>query len=137
LLKHWRGGSLLLSTHSGAVGATGADRRNELLFSWALEADTFKKLGYGVALLSTEPIENTRMMSQLMGDPPTTISDPELAFAKALGLPTVNQMGSERYAELTLVVHQGEIGHVFKAERAADARSEVATVLRSLREVHD
>jgi hypothetical protein len=76
------------------------------------------------------------MTSQLLGDPFTTISDPELAVAEALGLPTVNRMGSERYAELTLVVHEGEIGGAIRAESAADARSEVRTVLRFLREVH-
>jgi peroxiredoxin len=136
LLKQWRGSSLLLSAYPGAAAATGVDRRDEYLLSWAVEAGTLNGLGYDIALISTDPVESTSTAIGLLGTPFTTIADENLALARALELPTSSQFGADRYEELTLVVHEGEITQVFKADGATDVRSEVATVLRFLREVH-
>ncbi len=40
-------------------------------------------------------------------------SDPELALARALGLPTFTDSGAERYQRLTLVVSSGRIERAF------------------------
>jgi peroxiredoxin len=133
LLKRWRESSVLLSTHPGTADP---DRCDERLLAWATAADTLNRLGYEIALLSTDPVESTRTTIELLGVPFTTIADDRLALARALRLPTTNRFGSENYAELTLVVHEGEVGHVFRANPTTAVRSDVEIILGSLREVH-
>lgn len=52
------------------------------------------------------------------------LSDPRLLLADAMGLPTVTVAGARLYRRLTIVVHRGQIGHVFfpvaNVQRSAD-----------------
>jgi peroxiredoxin len=64
--------------------------------------------------MSSQTVDYQTEVVQRLRLPFPMISDPELALADALDLPTFSAPGHDRlYSRLTLVVHNGRIEHVF------------------------
>jgi peroxiredoxin len=63
--------------------------------------------------LSSQPTDHQREAAARLNLPFTMLSDPDLALAKALGLPTFTAGGQVLYRRLTLIVRAGRVEHVF------------------------
>jgi len=69
--------------------------------------------GARVAGLSAQPLEDQEELAARLRLPYPVISDPDLALARSLGLPTFTFEGVELYKRVTLVLARGRIEHVF------------------------
>ncbi len=90
------------------------------------------ELGLRVAGVSAQPLEDQREFAERNRMPFPVISDPTLALAAALGLPTFEIHGMTLYKRLALVAEQGLIAKVFYPVFPPDANA--LDVLRWLRE---
>jgi peroxiredoxin len=91
-----------------------------------------ESLGARVFGISTQDTEYQREAAERLHLPYELLSDGELAFAKALNLPTFEADGMTLMKRLTLVVVDGRILKVFYPVFPPDANAaEVATWLRS------
>lgn len=70
-------------------------------------------LGAGVFGLSTQDTDYQREAAERLRLPFGLLSDEELRFAEALGLPTFEAEGATLVKRLTMVVEDGEISKVF------------------------
>lgn len=75
--------------------------------------EAFKALGVAVLGLSTQASAHQREFVDRLGVPFAILSDADLAFQKALRLPTFAAGGTDYLRRLTLVVRDGRIVHVF------------------------
>jgi peroxiredoxin len=73
----------------------------------------FAKLGYAVAGLSAQPIEEQQEAATRLHLPFPLLADPERDLARALDLPTWQIAGMNLYKRLTLVIENGVIVKVF------------------------
>jgi peroxiredoxin len=70
-------------------------------------------LGARVLGLSAQPLDDLREVAARLGLPYPLLSDPELALARALGMPVMTAAGARLYRRLTLVARAGAIAKVF------------------------
>jgi peroxiredoxin len=70
-------------------------------------------LGARVLGLSAQPLDDLCEVAGRLGLPYPLLSDPELALARALGMPELAVGGARMYARLTMVVRGGAIVKVF------------------------
>ena len=70
-------------------------------------------LGARVVGLSAQSLGDQTEFADRVGLPYTLLSDPELALAEALRLPTFEVAGMRLYRRLTLIARRGEIVKVF------------------------
>jgi peroxiredoxin len=75
--------------------------------------DELRQLGARVLGLSAQPIEEQREFAQRVGLPYPLLSDPELALANALDLPTFTFGPLRLYRRLTLIAQGGRVAKVF------------------------
>ncbi|ABG04046.1 Redoxin [Rubrobacter xylanophilus DSM 9941] len=88
-------------------------------------------LGARVFGLSAQSTGDQREARERLGLPFELLSDGELAFARALGLPTFKVEGRILLRRLTMVVEEGRVEHVFYPVFPPDAHAgEVAGWLR-------
>jgi peroxiredoxin len=80
-------------------------------------------LGARVFGLSTQSSENQREARERLGLPFELLSDEDLAFARALGMPTFEVEGRKLLRRLTMVVEEGRIEHVFYPMFPPDAHA--------------
>lgn len=91
----------------------------------------FTDLGARVVALSTQSADYQREMAERLHLPFPVLSDEELRFTKALGLPTFETSGWTLLKRQTLVIDDGRITHVFYPVFPPD--SHAAEVLSWLR----
>jgi peroxiredoxin len=72
-----------------------------------------RPLGADVLGLSAQPLADQLEFADRVGLPYPILSDPELALADALRLPTFEVAGMRLYRRLTLVAREGRIAKVF------------------------
>jgi peroxiredoxin len=72
-----------------------------------------KEVGAWVFGLSTQDTAYQREAAERLHLPFTLLSDEQLQFARAIGLPTFEAEGMTLIKRLTLVIQEGEIEHVF------------------------
>jgi peroxiredoxin len=72
-----------------------------------------RSLGADVLGLSAQPLAEQVEFAERVGLPYPILSDPELALADALRLPTFEVPGMRLYRRLTLVAREGRIDKVF------------------------
>jgi peroxiredoxin len=70
-------------------------------------------LGARLLGLSAQPLEEQLEATGRLGLPYPLLSDPDLALAEALQLPTFEAAGMRLYRRLTLVARAGRVAHVF------------------------
>jgi peroxiredoxin len=70
-------------------------------------------LGARVLGLSAQPLEDQIEFAGRVGLPYPLLSDPRLALAQALGLPTFEVAGMRLYRRLTLIADRGSIVEAF------------------------
>jgi peroxiredoxin len=75
--------------------------------------DELRQLGARVLGLSAQPVEEQREFAQRVGLPYPLVSDPELALANALDLPTFTFGPLRLYRRLTLIAQGGRVAKVF------------------------
>ncbi len=136
LHRRWGGTSVVLSSFPGVSSEFGGLQRHlARLRSWQQREPEFSSLGYELAFVCAEALDEQHAWVAGRGIDLTLLSDVELRLAASLRLPTVeSQEGGFVYDELTLVIHGGEVGQIFYAAR--DPQNDPETVLRLLREVH-
>jgi peroxiredoxin len=76
-------------------------------------AEELRGLGYKLAGLSAQTLEDQVELSERLGILYPVIADPELSLKGALRLPTFEFEGAELYRRLTLVLGEGRIEKVF------------------------
>ena len=88
-------------------------------------------LGARLLGLSAQPPEEQLETAGRLGLPYPLLSDPDLALAEALRLPTFEAAGMRLYRRLTLVAREGRVAHVFYPVFPPDRNAaEVAAWLR-------
>jgi peroxiredoxin len=75
--------------------------------------DELQALGARVAGLSAQSLDDQTEFAERVGLPYPLLSDPELALAGALRLPTFEVAGMSLYRRLTVIARRGEIVKVF------------------------
>ena len=96
--------------------------------------DEIGELGARVLGLSAQPLDEQEEAAGRLGLPYALASDPELALAEALGLPTFEFEGARLYKRLTLIARGGRIAKVFYPVFPPDRNAgEVAQWLSKMR----
>jgi peroxiredoxin len=92
----------------------------------------FADLGARVLALSTQSADYQREMAERLHLPFPVLSDEDLRFTTALGLPTFETSGWTLLRRLTLVIDDGRVTHVFYPVFPPDAHAaEVLSWLRA------
>jgi hypothetical protein len=136
LHRRWRSGtSLILSSHPGAsIQFGGVERLLARLRPWWERQPEFSRLGYDLAFVCVQTLEEQLGWIAGSGLDVTLLSDIALDLAANLQLPTLESAeGRQVYDDLTLVLHGGEVGQVFFPRQP---QTDAETVLRDLRRVH-
>jgi hypothetical protein len=137
LHQRWASGaSLILSSLPGVSAASGAlERHLARLRSWQRREPELTGLGYELAFVCAQTLDEQRVWLKGSGLGVTQLSDVDFQLAAGLRLPTI-QLADDRsvYSDLTLVLHGAMVGQVFYGGREPQNNPE--TVLRFLRQVH-
>jgi hypothetical protein len=137
LRQRWDyGTSVILSSLPGVSRQFGGLQRHLAhLRSWQQREPEFSSLGYELAFVCAQALDEQRAWVAGEDIDLTLLSDVELTLAASLRLPTVaSQDSGVVYDDVTLVIHGSEVGQVFYA--AHEPQNDPETVLRFLREVH-
>jgi peroxiredoxin len=137
LHERWgSGASLILSSLPGVSAQFGGLQRHlARLRSWQRREPEFNSLGYELAFVCAQTLEEQRAWLKASGLVVTQLSDVDCQLAVGLRLPTI-QLADDRsvYSDMTLVLHGAMVGQVFYGSREPPNNAE--TVLRFLRQVH-
>jgi peroxiredoxin len=137
LHERWgSGASLILSSLPGVSAQFGGLQRHlARLRSWQRREPEFNSLGYEVAFVCAQTLEEQRAWLKGSGLVVTQLSDVDFQLAAGLRLPTI-QLADDGsvYSDMTLVLHGAMVGQVFYGSREPPNNAE--TVLRFLRRVH-
>jgi peroxiredoxin len=137
LRRRWGGQrSLVLIAHPGTTPQHGG--LELLLFRlqvWHEQQPAFAALGYDVAFLSAQPLEEQERWLRWARFRIVILSDVELQLAASLLLPTLRRGEGSVYKDCIVVSHGGEVAEAFSASQAV--REDVEAVLRFVRSVHE
>jgi peroxiredoxin len=128
--------SLVLSSLPGVSARFGGLQRHlARLRSWQRREPEFNSLGYELAFVCAQTLDEQRAWLKGSGLGVTQLSDVDFQLAAGLRLPTI-QLADDRsvYSDLTLVLHGAVVGQVFYGAR--EPQNNAGTVLRFLRQVH-
>jgi peroxiredoxin len=137
LHERWgSGASLILSSLPGVSAQFGGLQRHlARLRSWQRREPEFNSLGYELAFVCAQTLDEQRVWLKGSGLGVTQLSDVDFQLAAGLRLPTIQLAdGRSVYSDLTLVLHGAMVGQVFYGGREPQNNPE--TVLRFLRQVH-
>jgi peroxiredoxin len=136
LRRAWGEKSVVLSSFSGiSTRAGAAERHLARLRSWQQRKPELDRLGYVLAFVSAQPIDEQRAWIAGSNLDLTLLSDVELKLADRLRLPTIEVEGMTVYDDMTVIIHRREVGQVFYPSR--EPQNDPETVMRFLRQVHD
>jgi hypothetical protein len=137
LHERWgSGASLILSSLRGVSAQFGGlERHLARLRAWQRREPEFNSLGYELAFVCAQALDEQRAWLRGSGLGVTQLSDIDFQLAAGLRLPTIRLANNRSvYGDLTLVLHGAVVGQVFYSSREPQNNAE--TVLRFLRQVH-
>jgi len=137
LHERWgSGASLILSSLPGVSAQFGGLQRHlARLRSWQRREREFKSLGYELAFVCAQTLDEQRAWLKGSELGVTQLSDVDCRLAAGLRLPTI-RLAHDRsvYTDLTLVLHGAVVRQVFYG--GCEPQNNPETVLRFLRQVH-
>lgn len=137
LHERWgSGASLILSSLPGVSAQFGGlERHLARLRSWQRREPDFNSLGYELAFVCAQTLDEQRTWLKGSGLGVTQLSDVDFQLAAGLRLRTIRRADNRSvYNNLTLVLHGAMVGQIFYGSR--EPQNNADTVLRFLRQVH-